>query len=57
MRNKSKIPETNSICEHFHRTIQGEFNAIAIRNIEKLRLNLNIRLFTTLRKGAYRKAL
>lgn len=28
---KAKSPQTNGICEHFHRTIQNEFYAIAFR--------------------------
>ncbi len=43
---KSKSPQTNGICERFHRTIQEEFYAIAFRkkiyrSIEELQLDLN----------------
>ena len=30
-RTKAKSPQTNGICERFHRTIQNEFYAIAFR--------------------------
>lgn len=43
---KAKSPQTNGICERFHRTIQDEFYAIAFRkkiyrSIEELQLDLN----------------
>ncbi|CAA7393997.1 hypothetical protein CHRY9393_03610 [Chryseobacterium fistulae] len=43
---KAKSPQTNGICERFHRTIQEEFYAIAFRkkiyrSIEELQLDLN----------------
>ncbi|NAW50360.1 DDE-type integrase/transposase/recombinase, partial [Elizabethkingia argentiflava] len=43
---KAKSPQTNGICERFHRTIQHEFYAIAFRkkiyrSIEELQLDLN----------------
>lgn len=43
---KAKSPQTNGICERFHRTIQDEFYAVAFRkkiyrNIEDLQLDLN----------------
>jgi hypothetical protein len=28
---KAKSPQTNGICEHFNRTVQNEFDAIAFR--------------------------
>ena len=31
-RTKARHPQTNGICEHFHRTIQEEFYATAFRN-------------------------
>ena len=30
-RTKARHPQTNGICERFHRTIQNEFYAIAFR--------------------------
>lgn len=46
---KAKSPQTNGICERFHRTIQDEFYAIVFRkkiyrSIEELQLDLNNRL-------------
>jgi len=45
----AKSPQTNGICERFHRTIQDEFYAIAFRkkvyrSIEELQTDLNNRL-------------
>lgn len=43
---KAKSPQTNGICERFHRTMQDEFYAIAFRkkvyrNIEELQLDID----------------
>ena len=43
---KAKIPQTNGICERFHRTIQEEFYAIAFRkklyqSLEELQTDLD----------------
>lgn len=43
---KAKSPQTNGICERFHRTIQDEFYAIAFRkkmydNLESLQVDLD----------------
>lgn len=45
-RTKTKSPQTNGICERFHRTIQNEFYAIAFRkkiyvSIEELQTDLD----------------
>lgn len=45
-RTKAKSPQTNGICERFHRTIQEEFYAIAFRkkiyhSLEELQLDLD----------------
>lgn len=45
-RTKAKSPQTNGICERFHRTIQDEFYAVAFRkkiyrSIEELQLDLD----------------
>ena len=44
-RTKARSPQTNGICERFHRTIQDEFYAIAFRkkiysNLEELQTDL-----------------
>ncbi len=44
---KAKSPQTNGICERFHRTIQDEFYAVAFRkkiyhNIEELQQDLDV---------------
>lgn len=46
-RTKAKSPQTNGICERFHRTMQNEFYSIAFRkkiykNIEELQKDLDI---------------
>lgn len=43
---KAKSPQTNGICERFHRTVQEEFYAVAFRkkiyrSIDELQLDLN----------------
>ena len=43
---KAKSPQTNGICERFHRTIQDEFYAVAFRkkiyrSIEEIQTDLN----------------
>jgi len=43
---KAKSPQTNGICERFHRTIQEEFYAVAFRkkiyrSIEEIQIDLN----------------
>ncbi len=45
-RTKAKSPQTNGICERFHRTIQNEFYAIAFRkkvykSIDELQIDLD----------------
>ena len=45
-RTKAKSPQTNGICERFHRTIQDEFYAIAFRkkiygSLEQLQADLD----------------
>ena len=45
-RTKARHPQTNGICERFHRTIQNEFYAIAFRkklykSIEELQTDLD----------------
>lgn len=49
-RTKAKSPQTNGICERFHRTIQDEFYAIAFRkkiykSIEELQTDLDLWLY------------
>jgi hypothetical protein len=44
---KARSPQTNGICERFHRTIQDEFYAIAFRkklytSIEEMQVDLNV---------------
>ena len=46
-RTKAKSPQTNGICERFHRTIQDEFYAVAFRkkiyqNLEELQQDLDL---------------
>lgn len=46
-RTKARSPQTNGICERFHRTIQNEFYAIAFRkkiyrNLEDLQADLDL---------------
>lgn len=43
---KAKSPQTNGICDRFHRTIQKEFHAVAFRkkiyrSIEEIQTDLN----------------
>lgn len=43
---KAKSPQTNGICERFHRTIQDEFYAVAFRkkiyrSVEEIQTDLN----------------
>ena len=46
-RTKAKSPQTNGICERFHRTIQDEFYSVAFRkkiyqNLEELQEDLDL---------------
>jgi transposase InsO family protein len=49
---KARHPQTNGICERFHKTIQNEFYSIAFRrkiylSIDELQKDLDLWLYTT----------
>ena len=60
-RTKTKSPQTNGICERFHKTVLNEFYRVAFRkkvyrSIDELQADLDVWIANTMRRGHIKAA-